>query len=193
MKCTRRYKVKKAFNKILKTASVVIIAVAVLVGARLFYVKEQGNFHVVRAGEVYRSAQLDDRNLNRYIKQYGIRTIVNLRGEHNDAKWYKDEIRISKKYNVRHYNLGLNATKSPNENQISRLIKIFRTAARPVLLHCKAGADRAGLASAIWLTAIDGVTKDIADDQLSIKFGHMPVGPTQAMDRFFAKWEPPMK
>ena len=183
---------RKRGKRFLKTAALILTAAGFIAGARLWYVQEQGNFHTVTKGEAYRSAQLDTDGLNRYIKKYGIRSIVNLRGEHISDYWYQEEIRISNENNVRHYDLRLDASKSPDREQINRLISIFRSAERPVLLHCKAGADRAGLASAIWLTVIDGRPKSEADDQLSIKYGHMPVGPTQAMDRFFSKWEPPV-
>lgn len=182
---------RKRTKRIIGTAAAFFAVVGMLVGARLLYVQEQGNFHVVTIGEVYRSAQLDRDGLNRYIPAYGIRSIVNLRGEHDGAGWYKEEIKASDRYHVRHYDVRLSADKAPDAGRVRKLIKIFRTAPRPVLLHCKAGADRAGLASAMWLTVIDSEPKDVASQQLSIKYGHMPVGPTQALDRFFAKWTPP--
>ena len=62
-----------------------------------------------------------------------------------------------------------------------------------VLIHCKAGADRAGLAAALWKMAIDGAPKSEARRHLSIRYGHMPLGPTQALDAFLENWVIPTK
>jgi hypothetical protein len=63
-------------------------------------------------------------------------------------------------------------------------------APRPLLVHCKNGADRSGLACAAYLIAERGVdAPTAASDQLHLWYGHMPVGATQAMDRFFTMYE----
>jgi len=58
------------------------------------------------------------------------------------------------------------------------------------LIHCQSGADRTGLAAAIWKVIVDNDPKSDAEKQLSIFFGHLPIGKTAAMDRFFQNWNP---
>ncbi|OGP23536.1 MAG: protein tyrosine phosphatase [Deltaproteobacteria bacterium GWB2_55_19] len=146
------------------------------------------NFHTVTAGEAYRSAQPDRDDIEYYIREYGIRSILNLRGENSDKQWYIDEIKVSAEHNVKHYDLALSAEREPTDEEAQRLMDIFRNAPRPILMHCMSGADRTGLVSAMWKEAVDNKTKTEAEKELSIWFGHIPIGKTAAMDRFFDKW-----
>ena len=89
-----------------------------------------------------------------------------------------------------HYDLGLSADKKPSRDTIDQLISIFKVAPRPILIHCKAGSDRPGLVAAIWKVIVDGESKGLAAEQLSIRYGHLPFGAATAMDDFFAEWQP---
>jgi hypothetical protein len=40
---------------------------------------------------------------------------------------------------------------------------------------------------------IDGAPKSVAREHLSIRYGHMPLGPTQALDAFLDNWVIPAK
>ena len=51
-----------------------------------------GNFHEVVPGQFYRSAQLSGERLGAEIDRYGIKTVINLRGENPDKGWYVDEV-----------------------------------------------------------------------------------------------------
>ena len=149
-----------------------------------------GNFHAVTPGEAYRCAQPDYSRLEHYMKTYGIRSIINLRGRNAGDKWYRDEIKFSAANGITHYDVGLSASSEPTARQVHELMVIFRTAPRPVLIHCKSGADRSGLVAAMWKMAVDGQPEPEADRQLSIRFGHIPIAGTSAMDHFFLAWKP---
>ena len=155
-----------------------------------FYMEEQGNFHTITPGKAYRSAQLDRDELEYYIKMYNIKSIVNLRGENPMAPWYREEKQVSAEYNIEHYDISLSSSREPDEEKIRKLIEIFRNAPRPVLIHCQAGADRSGLAAAMWKVIVDKEPKSEAQKQLSLFYGHLPIGKTTAMDRFFQNWTP---
>jgi undecaprenyl-diphosphatase len=79
----------------------------------------------------------------------------------------------------------------PSKSEIKALLDIFGTAPKPLLIHCQAGADRSGLAAAIWKMAVDGAPKSEARKQLSVLFGHVSIGPTRALDEFIKDWHPP--
>ena len=51
-----------------------------------------GNFHTVVPGELYRSAQPTAAMIAEYQQNYGIKTIVNLRGENIGSGWYDAEV-----------------------------------------------------------------------------------------------------
>ena len=172
----------------LKTPVIIIVLLLFLSASYFLYVEVQGNFHPITHGEAYRSAQLDGDEFEYYIKKYNIKSIVNLRGENHEAKWYRDEIKVSAEHNVQHYDISLSSSSQPDEDEIRSLIEIFKNAPRPVLIHCQAGADRSGLSAAIWKVVVDKEPKSEAEKQLSIFYGHLPIGKTTAMDRFFQNW-----
>jgi protein tyrosine/serine phosphatase len=166
-------------------------ALIVFLGATyLLYMEEQGNFHPITDREAYRSAILDRDELEHYIKKYEIKSIVNLLGDHPNEPWYREEIEISVDYNLEHYDLSLPATRKPTDEEVWKLRAIFKSAPRPVLIHCKAGADRSGLAAAMWKVIVDKEPKLKAVKELSIWYGHIPIGKTIAMGQFFKNWNP---
>jgi protein tyrosine phosphatase (PTP) superfamily phosphohydrolase (DUF442 family) len=150
-----------------------------------------GNVHVVVDKQLYRSAQLDKTTLARVIQQYGIKSILNLLGSSQAKSWYADEIAVSKALEVEHYDYGISASEFVSSNKIDEILKILRDAPKPILIHCKNGADRSGLVAAIYLAEIQGVTFDEALGQLSLYYGHFPwlISETGAMDESFRLYE----
>ncbi|MEW5800883.1 MAG: dual specificity protein phosphatase family protein [bacterium] len=180
---------KKRFRKTRRIA-VGLCIVLFLLASYEVYMKEQGNFHPVTPGVAYRSAQLEKDVMEYYVSKYGIRSVINLRGEHSGKEWYDQEMEVCRNFKIEHHDLKMSATEMPSLDMIEALISIFKTTPRPVLIHCKHGADRSGLAAAIWKMVIDGQPKLEAKKQLSIFFGHVSIGPTRVLDEFFEKWEP---
>jgi protein tyrosine/serine phosphatase len=60
----------------------------------------------------------------------------------------------------------------------------FATMRAPALVHCKSGADRAGLAAGLFVLLQGGTTKE-ALRQLSLRFGHIKQSKTGILDAFF--------
>jgi len=169
-----------------RTIIVPLAAVLILCGLYISYLKLYGNFHAITPGEAYRSAQLyKGLNLEHYIRKYRIRSILNLRGAHAGDGWYDGEIEVSARYGVAHYDLALSASRQMTAGELRDMLEIFRTAPRPILIHCYSGADRSGLASAIWKLYVDGRTKEEASKQLSVFYGHIPLAGKQNMDLYF--------
>ena len=154
------------------------------------YAAAQGNFHQITEGEAYRSAQLDGDELEECINNYHIKSILNLRGKAADEKWYAEEMKVSAKHGVTHYDLFLSAYSQPTPEMTRALMALLKAAPRPILIHCQAGADRSGLVAAMWKVIVDRESKMAAASQLSILYGHLPIGPASAMDRFFENWRP---
>ena len=125
-----------------------------------------------------------------YVNKYHIKSILNLRGKNPAETWYSDELNFSLKNNVVHYDIALSAYDEPKAADISNLMNIFKSAPRPLLMHCHAGADRSGLAAAMWKVVVDKASKTEAVKQLSILYGHLSIGSASAMDDFFQKWDP---
>jgi len=151
----------------------------------------QGNYHVVREGEVYRAGQLSAEQLQGYIEQDGIRSIINLQGPEEDEQWYRDELKLARQHNITHTNFKLSARKELSDKQLRELVRLMKEQPKPLLIHCLGGADRTSLASALYLYAVEGVPPEKAADQLSVRFGHFPYlfrSEVEAMDKSFERY-----
>jgi protein tyrosine/serine phosphatase len=145
------------------------------------------NVHVVTPGLVYRSAQLLPEELESVIAEYGIRSIISLAPPEPEQAWYQGEISVSSAHGITRYEIPLSRGVRPTTDQLQHLLSALRKAPKPVLLHSQSGADRAGLAAAIFQYAIASRPASEAGRQLSIRYGHFPsiLPETAAMDASF--------
>lgn len=149
------------------------------------------NFHVISPGLVYRAAQMNGGELAAAIRAHGIKTIVNLRGAGEDKPWYNDEINTSRQLGVQHFDFALSASQELDDAQMDQILATISNAPKPVLIHCKSGADRTGLIGALYLYGLEGQPAGTADRQLALYYGHIPLafwGNTGAMDNSFWKY-----
>jgi len=161
----------KVKNKILNFFKRLILIIIFIFIGWFGYLYIYGNFHKV-SNDVYRSAQLNPFNMSYYLKKVKIKSILNLRGE-TDNDWYKNELFISKEYNITHYDYGISDRRIVTIKQINDILNIIKKAPKPILIHCKAGADRTSLVSAAYLYSISHNYKK-AKQQLSFFYGHFP-------------------
>ena len=131
----------------------------------------QYNFDEVVPGQVYRSSQPDPDHLRSWIQAYHIRTVINLRGDSNPD--VASEVEVLRRSGVNYVSLRLNARRLPTRDELRRLMQIIEQAERPVLIHCRAGADRTSLASFIAAMAVAGESFETARRQISIRYWHV--------------------
>ncbi len=150
-----------------------------------------GNFHTVILNELYRSAQPSPAQIGAYAAAYGIRSIVNLRGEHPGQGWYDAERAESQRLGIQHVDFPMSAKRPLDDARAAQLIALLRSVPKPVLIHCQAGSDRTGLASALYLAAVAGQGEEAAEGQLSVRYGHLglPMLAPYAMDQTFERME----
>ena len=123
---------------------------------------------------VYRSAQPTGAQLLYWSQEHGIRSVLNLRGEGDTRIDYLVERAVCESAGLRLYNLPLSARRAPTVQEIEVLASIFWSAPKPILVHCKSGSDRTGLAVAVYLMFIRGRTsRSAVDEALSWRYGHL--------------------
>jgi protein tyrosine/serine phosphatase len=174
---------------------IMTIALLSIVLASVYFValRLTGNFHVVVAHQFYRSAQPDARDIREYALDYGIATIINLRGPNPNAGWYRDELAVTKQMGITHIDFRMSARHLLGPDRAEKLIAIMRAAKKPILVHCEGGADRSGLASALYVSEIAHEGERAAERQLSIRYGHFSIpylSPAYAMDASWERLEP---
>jgi protein tyrosine phosphatase (PTP) superfamily phosphohydrolase (DUF442 family) len=133
------------------------------------------NFRPVESGKFYRSAQMKPERLAWMTKKYGIRTVINLRGVHEDEAWYNDEIRVCKESDITHEDFSWTMSRIPEPDSLKRFLELCETAEKPILVHCQAGIHRAGTASAVYVLK-KGESPKAAKGQFGIYFFDAPIG-----------------
>lgn len=122
----------------------------VLSGGLWFGVRGPDNLHAVTEGTVYRSAQMSDATLARTIEDKGIKSIMNLRGEKPDSRWFQKEMAVARAHGVLHLEHKLSALEEVPTGELEEILAVMDRAPKPLLVHCEGGSDRTGLVAAAW-------------------------------------------
>lgn len=145
------------------------------------------NLHTVAPGILYRTNHPTPMRLRRLHRTLGIRTVINLRGKTQSGS---DALSrdAAERLGMAFYDMALESRGAPQVDRILRLNEIFQTMPRPAIVHCKSGADRAGIASALWVL-LDGGTAAAALRHLSLRYGHIRQARTGILDAFILRYQ----
>jgi protein tyrosine/serine phosphatase len=133
--------------------------------------------------EMARANQPSPRQIARYAKM-GIKTILNLRGP-SDTGYYVLEREACAAHGLALVDARMHSREPPSVEQVLAAKEIFATIAYPALMHCKSGADRAGVMAVLYVHFRQGKPIAEAMGQLSLKYLHVRQGKTGMLDFFF--------
>lgn len=144
------------------------------------------NFGTVVPGRLYRSNHPTPSRLQRMARRHGIRTLINLRGpcgNGSDALSRAEAARLGLGF----VDAPLSSGRAPQRDEVLTLAAALCESAEPILVHCKSGADRAGLAAALFLL-LEGSTTADALRQLSLRHGHWHRSRAGVLDAFLLRF-----
>jgi protein tyrosine/serine phosphatase len=144
------------------------------------------NFAAVEPGKLYRSNHPTPAKLAAFTARAGLKSVINLRGQTRNGS---DALSrdMAAKLGLDFYDMALDSRDAPQPDRILRLAEIYRTCQAPALIHCKSGADRAGLAAGVYVLLHCGTVAQ-AQAQLSWRFLHIKQSKTGILDAFFAAY-----
>jgi protein tyrosine/serine phosphatase len=116
----------------------------------------------------------------------GIKTIINLRGGADSH--HALEIDACKRLGVKYVSFEVKSREVPTRDQVVGAKALFESVDYPVMMHCKSGADRAGLMSVLYMHFRQGLPIGEAIRQLDLKFGHFRAGLTGVLDYVFERY-----
>ena len=126
-------------------------------------------------------------------KRRGIKTIVNLRGGF-DASFHALEKDACERLGLKLVDFTITSREVPSRARVLGAKALFETLEYPALMHCKSGADRAGIMSVFYKHFRQGVPIREALEQLSLRYLHVKQGKTGVLDytfeRYLAEGEP---
>jgi uncharacterized protein (TIGR01244 family) len=137
-------------------------------------------------GQLWRGPQPNPMHIARFARR-GIKTIVNLRGP-TEYGSYALAREAAERRGIAFENQVLWSRSAPRREDIHAMKALFDRIAYPALVHCKSGADRAGLASALYLVLKEGRPVEEAMRQLSLRYGHVRAAKTGVLDAFFESY-----
>ena len=142
------------------------------------------NRHRVGQGKIWRSAQPTPHQLA-WFKRQGVRTVISLRGGREHGSWPLQR-EACERQGLTLVEFVLRSREAPSRETILAARDFFAGIAYPAMMHCKSGADRAGLAAALYLILHENRPVAEAMGQLSARYGHFRFAKTGILDAFFA-------
>jgi len=122
----------------------------------------------------------------RAAQRAGVRSVLSLRGDETHVGSNRLEWEACTELGLKlvHYPIG--SRDAPSREQVLDINQLFATLERPILVHCKSGADRAGFASTLFLLMQEQRPLEEALRQMSFwRFGHVKQAKTGILDHFF--------
>ena len=133
---------------------------------------------------MWRSNQPNPRQVAEHVRLRGIKTIINLRGP-STRGYYLLEKEACEAQGVALVDFQVYSRDTPTVEKVFEAKALFEQIAYPALMHCKSGADRAGLMSVLYSIFRLNEPVHVAVQHLSKKYLHMREGKTGLLDAFF--------
>lgn len=153
-----------------KLSLVVIILIAIGIGKYVYDMHINHNFETITEGKVYKSGVIPPDEIDDYVKEYKIKSIIDLRfpgtgDEVNNpeipAELIAEKEAISKIKGVNYFNNG--SDQVPKPHNLDTFFKIMDDPKNyPVLIHCYHGVGRAEMYSAIYRIEYENMERDEA-------------------------------
>lgn len=144
------------------------------------------NLHQI-SDEMYRGNQPSPKHIANYAKEQGIKTIINLRGA-SPKGYYVLEKEACEEHGIELVDFQMFSRDTPTVEKIHGAKELFEKIVYPAFMHCKSGADRAGIMSVLYMHFRQGLPIEEAIEQLSFKYLHVREGKTGMLDFFFEQY-----
>jgi len=144
------------------------------------------NTHEI-APDVYRSNQPSPARLRDQVRKFGLKSVITLRGPDRNSYFLFEE-EVCRELGVGFYIAKLGSRSLLPRERLIELLDLFKTVEKPLLFHCKSGADRAGLAAALYLLAEEGATAEVASRQLGLRYLHRSDTATGVLDHMISAY-----
>lgn len=154
-----------------KKIGIVIFTIALIVAGKYIYdMNINHNFEIITDGKVYKSGVIPPNEIANYVKEYKIKSIIDLRFpgtadlENNPeipSELSAEQEAVAKIKGLNYFNNG--SDQIPNQKNLDTFFKIMDNKDNyPVLIHCFHGTGRAELYSAIYRIEYENWTNDEA-------------------------------
>ena len=138
------------------------------------------NLDLVAPG-VWRANQPSQARLKGYFQTLDLKSVLNLRGA-PDQGFYLFEAEVCRDLGLTLHDIALSARRPPTRDGLQKVLDLLASMEKPVLIHCKSGADRTGLVAAMYLLTVENRPLAEARKQLSLRYLHVKASATGILD-----------
>jgi protein tyrosine/serine phosphatase len=153
-----------------KIGLVIVVFITIGIGKYVYDMHINHNFETITEGKVYKSGVIPPDEIEDYVKEYKIKSIIDLRfpGTGDDVnnpeiptELTAEKEAIAKIKGVNYFNNG--SDQVPEPHNLDTFFKIMDDPKNyPVLIHCYHGVGRAEMYSAIYRIEYENMEKDEA-------------------------------
>ncbi len=144
------------------------------------------NMHQI-SNEMWRTNQPSPKQIAEHASERGIKTILNLRGA-SPKGYYLLEKEACAEHGIELVDYQMYSRDTPTVEKVLGARDLFDSIAYPALMHCKSGADRAGIMAVLYMHFRQGQPIEQAIEQLSFKYLHVREGKTGMLDYMFQRY-----
>ncbi len=122
----------------------------------------------------------------KWWRDRGVNTVINLRGGGYETSFYVLERDACRRLGLTLVDFAVSSREAPSRAQVAAAKTLFETVKYPAVVHCKSGADRAGIMSVLYAHMKMGLPLREALRELSLRHLHVRQGLTGVLDYTFA-------
>jgi protein tyrosine/serine phosphatase len=138
--------------------------------------------------QAFRSNHPSPGFLKKLKQRHGLKTVLSLRAANQTGQFLLEK-EACDQLCIRLINLPISSRNFPKKEKLEQLIDQLQSLDYPLLIHCKSGADRAGLVSVLFKHFVLGEPIAQARKQLGMKYGHFRWADTGKLDYLFDEFE----
>jgi protein tyrosine/serine phosphatase len=120
-------------------------------------------------------------------KTRGLRTVINLRGGPHSAHYQLEKDAVDR-LGMAWVDAPMGSREVPSRERVLHAKEIFETIQYPALMHCKSGADRAGIMAVLYRHFHLGEPIREAVGELGLRTLHVRQGKTGVLDYVFERY-----
>lgn len=137
-----------------------------------------------------RTPQPDADDLRSLHERFGVKTVVNLRGENPGATWFEEERRGVEAIGARWVHLKTSGKSEPDVSLIRRFMDLVEDEANwPIVIHCQGGVHRTGLLSAFYRIQYQGWSNRQAVREMEDCYFDWTIEDRDALKRWLKRYE----
>ncbi len=112
--------------------------------------------------------QPDAESLQKTHRYYGVKTVLNLRGESAHKTWFKSEKRGVEAIGAEWVQLRMSGYLEPAPDDVNAFFDLVENRAKwPIFMHCQSGIHRTGLMTALYRRQYQGWSAEKAIEEMN--------------------------